>query len=170
MAPQMQAATYRYNPTTGYVQIVDDTIVAPNGFAFSPDRKTAYITDTGAAVAVIDPTLADVPGLTYNSTGKKNVYRFDVSDNGLFLQNRSPIYVAMEWVPDGIKVAANGYILLGSGYGVDVTDSNGIPLLRIQTGFLAVNVEFAGPNLDELWIVGHGSVARVKWNLTGPVF
>ena len=73
----------------------------------------------------------------------------------------------MEWVPDGIKVASNGYILTGAGYGVDVLDSTGTPLLRIQTPFVAVNIEFAGPDRDQIWIVGHYSVARASLNLTG---
>ena len=76
----------------------------------------------------------------------------------------------MDFVPDGLKVARNGYIVTGTGHGVDILDQDGTPLLRIQTNFTAVNMDFAGKNYDELWIVGHGGVARVKWNLQGPVY
>lgn len=171
-APQLGAASYRYDPATGAVSIIDDTLEAPNGIAFSPDRKTLYMTDTGAGVPMIDPRVSwqQAPSLTWNNTNKRAVYAFDVSDDGTYLKNRRPVFLAMDFVPDGLKVASNGYLLTGSGHGVDVLDSTGRPLLRVQTNFTAVNCEFVGENRDELWIVGHGGVARVKWNLTGPVF
>ena len=150
--------------------MVDDDLMAPNGIAFSPDRKTLYVSDTGAAVPDIDPRLplADAVGLlSYNGTNKRTVYAYDVSPNGLHLYNKRPIFLSMEWVPDGVKTAKNGYILLGSGHGVDVIDPDGTPVLRINTKFMAVNIAFAGPNMDELWIVGQGGVARVRWALQG---
>lgn len=171
-APAIEAATYRYNPSTGSISIVDDSLKSPNGIAFSPDGTNLYLTDTGAVIPDIDPTLAlaDVPKLRYNSTEKRTLYAFDVSRDGLYIQNKRALYLSMEFVPDGLKVARNGYILVGSGHGVDVLDQSGVPLVRIQTNFTATNVDFASPSYNELWIVGEGAIARVRWNLTGPVF
>jgi len=33
--------------------------------------------------------------------------------------------------------------------------------------FYALNLAFAGPDLDELWIFGVGKIARTKLNLKG---
>jgi sugar lactone lactonase YvrE len=168
-APQLGAASYMYDPSNGAVSIVEDTLQAPNGIAFSPDRKTLYFTDTGAGVPMIDPNVPwqQAGGLGYNNTYKRTLYAFDVSEDGLYLKNRRPLFLGMDFVPDGLKVAANGYLITASGHGVDVLTPSGRPIVRIQTNFLAVNCEFAGPNRDELWIVGHGGVARVNWKLRG---
>ena len=170
-APQLEAATYRYDPSTGHVGIVEDSAVAPNGIAFSPDGQTLYLTDTGAGVADIDPTISppNVPGLQYNATGKRSLYAFDVTQDGLHIQNKRALYSAIDFAPDGLKTAQNGYIVTATGHGVDVLDQSGTPLMRIQTNFTAVNIAFAGAKLDELWIVGPGSAARVKWDLQGFV-
>lgn len=142
----------------------------PNGIAFSPNGHRLYVSDTGAGVAVIDPKVQPVPGLRYNSTGKRTVYAFDVSENGQSIGNKQPIYLAMDYAPDGLKVARNGMLLTATGHGVDILDAQGSPLVRVQTNFTAVNMEFVGPNYDELWIVGIGGVARVKWALQGPAY
>jgi sugar lactone lactonase YvrE len=168
-APKIQASTYRLNPTTGAVNIVDDTLIFPNGISFSPDGKTLYMSDTAGGVGNTDPriTAAQAGGLTYNSTNPRTIYAFDVTSDSAHLTGRRPLYTAMEYVPDGLKVASNGYLVTGAGFGVDILDTAGIPILRIQTPFISVNTAFAGINLDELWIVGHGAVARVKINLSG---
>jgi sugar lactone lactonase YvrE len=152
------------------VAIVDDTLVEPNGIALSPDGRRLYLSDTGAGEAVIDPRIQPVPGLRYNSTGKRTVYSFDVSEDGRSISNKRPIYLALDYAPDGLKVARNGMLLTATGHGVDILDAQGTPLLRVQTNFTAVNMEFVGPNFDELWIVGIGGVARVKWALQGPIY
>ncbi|KAL5357222.1 hypothetical protein BJX96DRAFT_172339 [Aspergillus floccosus] len=170
VAPQLGTATYRFNPETGQVTIVEDTLVQPNGIAFSPDGRRLYLSDTGAGIAVIDPSVQPVPGLQYNSTGRRTLYALDVSEDGKYVTNKRPIYLALDYAPDGLKVARNGMILTAAGHGVDVLDENGTPLVRVQTNFTAVNMEFVGPNYDELWIVGIGGVARVRWGLKGPVY
>ena len=73
-----------------------------------------------------------------------------------------------ELAPDGFKVARNGYLVTGTGFGVDVLDESGVLLVRIQTSFLATNVAWTGPDLTDLWIVGYGTFAKVTWALQGP--
>lgn len=171
-APALEAATYRYNPSTGSVSIVDDSLKSPNGIALSLDGTILYLTDTGAVIPDIDPTLplVDVPKLRYNATAKRTLYAFDVSRDGSYIQNKRALYLSQEFVPDGLKIARNGYILVANGHGVDVLDQSGVPLVRIQTDFVAANMDFASKNYNELWIVGEGAIARVRWNLKGPIF
>lgn len=170
IAPQLGTATYRFDPSSGNVAIVDDTLSEPNGIAFSPDGRHLYLSDTGAGVAVIDPQVQPIPGLRYNSTGKRTVYAFDVSEDGRSIGNKRSIYLSLDYAPDGLKVARNGMLVTATGHGVDVLDVQGKPLVRVQTNFTAVNIEFVGPHYDELWIVGIGGVARVKWALKGPIY
>ncbi|KAJ2970342.1 hypothetical protein NUW58_g9727 [Xylaria curta] len=167
-APFIQPAVYRYNPGSGELRVVDDTLEFPNGITFSPDGKTLYVANTAAAVGNTDPNISweEAGPLKYNSTGKRTIYAFDVTSDGI-LQNRRPIYTSMDYVADGMRVASNGYLVASAGYGVDILDAGGSHLARIQLDFIATNVEFAGPRRDELWIVGHGQVARAYIGLTG---
>ena len=50
---------------------------------------------------------------------------------------------------------------------VDVLSPYGELLVKIQLDFYALNLAFAGPDLDELWIFGIGKIARTKLNLKG---
>ncbi|KAF2805282.1 calcium-dependent phosphotriesterase, partial [Mytilinidion resinicola] len=45
-APTLPSAIYVYNITSGTIVCVDQSMVWPNGIAFSPDRKTLYVSDT----------------------------------------------------------------------------------------------------------------------------
>ncbi|KAI2637989.1 lactonohydrolase [Hypomontagnella submonticulosa] len=167
-APLLQAAVYRYNPVSGQIQVMDDTLEFPNGIAFSPDGKILYLTNTAAGVGNIDPGTPwqNAGALKYVSTNKRTLYAFDVGTDGL-LRNRRPLYTAMDYVADCVKVASNGYLVTAAGHGVDILDPTGVHLMRIQLNFLAVSVEFAGPQRDSLWIIGHGKAARATINLTG---
>ena len=113
-APQLETATYRFRPSTGAVNIVEDSIIQPNGIAIAPkmdncSTRTVYITDTGAVTGTILQSLGP-QGSPFNTTGKRTVYAYDLSENGNQLLNKRPINLSQDWVPDGLKVAANGYV------------------------------------------------------------
>jgi hypothetical protein len=38
------------------------------------------------------------------------VYSYDLSDDGLRIGNKRPVYLSQDWVPDGLKVAGNGFV------------------------------------------------------------
>ena len=83
------------------------------------------------------------------------------------LANKRALFLAQDRIPDGIKVARNGYIATATGHGVDVLDESGVPIVRVQTNFSVINIAWAGPGLEDLWMVGVGGVGRVRWNLPG---
>ena len=166
-APQLGISSYRFRPSTGEVQVVESSLVQPNGIGFSPDEKTLYITDTGSGTGPIAGAAADAK-LTYNTTGPRLIYAFDVISGGTQINGRRPIYLSEELAPDGFKVARNGYLVTGTGFGVDILDPLGNLLVRIQTSFLATNIAWTGPDLRDLWIVGFGTFAKVTWALQGP--
>ncbi|KAI1179927.1 lactonohydrolase [Nemania sp. FL0916] len=167
-APLIQPAVYMYDPNSGEMRIVDDTLEFPNGITFSPDGKTLYIANTAAGVGNTDPNTPwqDAGPLMYVSTGKRTIYAYDVQSDGS-LRNRRPIYTSMDYVADGMRVSSDGYLVTAAGHGVDILDASGHHLARIQLDFIAANLEFAGPNRDQLWVVGHGQAAMAKIGLTG---
>ncbi|TKA70393.1 hypothetical protein B0A55_05614 [Friedmanniomyces simplex] len=163
--PQLESASYRFDPATGAVTMIDDTLVQPNGIALSPDGKNVYISDTGSETGSI--IAGGPPGSPFNQTGPRAVFKYDRVDNGTHITGKRPLFYAQDWVPDGLKVAANGYVVTATGPGVDVLDEFGVLIVRIQTSFIVQNFAWTGTNLTEMWLVGQGGIARVRWNLKG---
>ncbi|KAB8230946.1 hypothetical protein BDV23DRAFT_183780 [Aspergillus alliaceus] len=171
--PQLKSGTYRFDPATGSTVIVNDEMHSPNGIALSPDRKHIYITDTAAA-GLSAPIAPEVPsvggaGILYNITGTRAIYKFDLVDDGRAIINKRPIhYDVIGSVPDGLKVARNGYVVTASGNGLSVMDQYGDMIMRVQTNFSVNNFIWSDANdYREVWLVGMGGVARLKWDLQG---
>ena len=164
--PQLPTASYRFNPDTGATVLVDNTLEQPNGIAFTPDGQTLYISDTGAVSGSVIAGTAGY-GTTFNTTGTRTIFAFDVANNGTKISNKRSFYLAQDWVPDGLKVAQNGLVLTGAGKGVDVIAPTGELIMRIQTNYTVQNFAWVGENLQTLWIMGNNGISRVRWNVTG---
>lgn len=155
-APQLESATYRFRPSTGAVNLVEDSLIQPNRIAISPSGKTFYIGDSGAINSLIDAS-AGSQGITFNATGKRSIYAFTVGDKGASLLNKRSIYLAQDWIPDGLMVT-------GAGEGVDVLDEDGTLLVRVETNFTVQNFECTGKDLKTLWLFGAGGALLAKWS------
>ncbi|OJJ78519.1 SMP-30/gluconolactonase/LRE family protein [Aspergillus glaucus CBS 516.65] len=172
-APQLKSATYRFDPVTGSTVVVNDEMRSPNGIAMSPDRRHIYITDTEAAgqsaPISLDMPSPGVSGLLFNTTGKRTVYKFDLTDHGRAITNKRPIhYDAIGTVPDGLKVARNGWVVTATGNGLSVMDEYGDLIARVQTNFTVNNFVWSDQDdYREVWMVGQGGVGRVRWDLQG---
>ena len=165
--PQLPTASYRFDPTTGATFLIDATISQPNGIAFAPDGTTLYISDTGSIAASLSPL---GPGVaTFNITGQRTIYAFDVTNNGTRVSNKRAFYLSQSWVPDGLKVSREGLVLTAAGAGVDVLDDIGQLIMRVQTNYTVNNFAFAGEDLNEIWMVGQGGISRVRWNIQGQL-
>ena len=90
--------------------------------------------------------------------------------SGAFDTGKRNIFQSLEGSPDGLKIAANGYMVVGSGLsnGADIIDPYGALIARIQTTHPVENVAFTGPDLKTFYLVGIGGITRVECNLTGP--
>ena len=141
-------------------------MVQPNGIAIAPSLSTVYIGDPGAYSGPIDGRLGYLGG-TVNSTGKHTIYAFDLLGNGTYLGNKRSFYLSADWIPDGLKVARNGYVVTATGMGVDVLDEMGTLLARVQTNYTVQNFAWTGSELKTLWLVGEGGISRVEWELQG---
>ncbi|KAF2850863.1 calcium-dependent phosphotriesterase [Plenodomus tracheiphilus IPT5] len=159
---QIQLATYRFRPSTGEVSIVDSTLQHPNGITFSRDGKTLFVTDSGLETSGLPGTDNQGPG---------NFYNYPIRIDGVpIITGKRNIFQSLEGSPDGIKIAANGYLVVASGLslGVDILTSDGSVIARIQTTHPVENIAFAGDDLKTLYLVGIGGVSKVEWNLAGP--
>lgn len=166
-APLLPTASYRFNPTTGAVYLIDETLIQPNGITISPDGDTLYISDT----AVIDVSKAPAGSRVgpYNPTLAHTIYAFDITNKGTQVGNKRSFYLSQTGVPDGLKVSREGLVVTATGNGVDVIDELGALILRVQTNYTVNNFQWAGPELNELWMTGMGGVGRVRWNVQGQV-
>lgn len=118
--PGLQTAVYRFRPSKGVVQIVDTGLIEPNGISISPDEKTLYVADSGAGYSTIyNPPGTPLPPLRYNATDPRIIYAYDTRETpaGKILLNRRPIWLTQEFLPDGLRVARNGYVLVAAGEG-----------------------------------------------------
>ncbi|KAF2138176.1 uncharacterized protein K452DRAFT_210923, partial [Aplosporella prunicola CBS 121167] len=182
-APANQLATYRFRPSTGEVQVADATLQHPNGIAFARDGKTLYVTDSGLETVGAPGTENRGAGdfyaypirIEFSSTNARNIYAWDVTRpdgaSGVpVLAGKRNIFQSLEGSPDGLKVAANGYLVVGSGLsnGVDILDPRGALIARVQTNHPVENIAFAGDDLKTLYLVGIGGVTKVEWDLQGP--
>ncbi|KAI4210552.1 MAG: hypothetical protein LQ351_006619 [Letrouitia transgressa] len=167
-APQQSPATYRFNPNTGALNVVEQTLELPNGIGFSPDGKTLYISDSGSASSTILQKYGSIAATfdNWNITGPRSVYAFDVVD-GVYLTGKRVIYKAQSLAPDGMKVAKNGYVLAATGSGVDILDSYGTYIARIQTNFTVNNFGWAGEDYRQIWMTGVGGIGRAILDLPG---
>ncbi|KAK6433901.1 hypothetical protein LTR95_009917 [Oleoguttula sp. CCFEE 5521] len=164
-APQLKPASYRFDPKTGAVTMIDDTLAQPNGIALSPNGAHLYISDTGAVAGLNQQD--SPPGSPFNQTGPRTIYKFDLIDRGTHITNKRPVWYAQSWVPDGLKCASNGWVLTGAGNGVDVLDEYGVLILRVQTNYVVQNFAWVGDELTEFWMMGNNGISRVRWALQG---
>ncbi|KAG0705378.1 hypothetical protein DFH29DRAFT_1032103, partial [Suillus ampliporus] len=110
-APLLPEQVYRLDPSTGQVRVVADQFVHPNGIAFTPDGKTAYVTDTG-----------EIGG---TQTQPATIYQYDVDPSTQSFQNRRVFAYADSGAPDGIQLDSNGNVYAGCGDGTHVWNSEG---------------------------------------------
>ncbi|WVQ98187.1 hypothetical protein IAU59_005309 [Kwoniella sp. CBS 9459] len=132
-APGLQNQVYRFNYDTGAVRVVADGFNLPNGLTFSPDGKYAYVADTGINAGFWG----------FNYTKPASLYRFDVTDDGLF-ENRVTFAFIDTGIPDGVHCDSKGNVYAGCGDGIHVWNPSGLLLGKIWVGSTSANFQFAG--------------------------
>lgn len=114
---------YRFDPTTGTLDIVANDFDRPNGLAFSPDGSRLYIADSGASLgaAYPDPFVANRP---------RHIRVFNVAQNGTLSGDR--VFVTIDaGVPDGLRVDREGQVWTSAWDGVRCYSPQGVLLLKI---------------------------------------
>jgi gluconolactonase len=112
---QPHNGVYRLHPDSS-VELLDGTMLRPNGVALSPDERTLYVTHSAK----------DNRMLKHYSIGSDG----KITDNGMFFDARS---LDGPGNPDGLCVAKNGYIFSTGPGGVLILSPKGKLVARILT-------------------------------------
>ena len=141
---------YRVTPDLGTMTLVNDTFVAPNGLAFSPDEKVMYV----------------------NDTRRGHIRAFDVLPNGLQAKQTDRVFADLRGsepgVPDGMKVDSAGNVYCGGAGGIWIMDRQGKKLGRIVHGHTATtNIAFGGDDWKTLYFTSREHLGAVNVKIPG---
>lgn len=142
---------YCCDPQTGQITIVADSLVKPNGLAFSPDESLLYIADSG---------------LSHDPKGPHHIYVFNVAgENGL--SNARVFCEINPGVADGIRVDIYGNVWSSCGDGVLCVAPDGSVLGKIRIPQVVSNLTFGGQRKNRLFITANKSLYSVYVATTG---
>lgn len=127
--PLLPNQVYRLDPITKAVKVVASDFAMCNGLAFTPDGRTAYVTDTGS---------------TAGQTRPSTIYAFDVDQATHAFANRRVFAYVDTGIPDGVQLDAQGNVYAGVGDGVQVWSPQGTLLGKFFIGMTSANMAFAG--------------------------
>jgi gluconolactonase len=136
---------FRFDPTSGALNVATDLLSRPNGLAFSPDESVLYVSDTGDA---------------------HNIVAFDVV-GGVALHDPRVLAVIEPGVPDGFRVDETGHIFTSAGDGIHVLTPEGRRIGRIPVPEVTSNCAFGGPDGTDLFITATTSLYRVATRTRG---
>ena len=145
--PEAGDFVYRYDPSSGSLTVVADSLVKPNGIAFSPHEQTLYVTDSGAN---------QEPG-SFHPSLPHHIIAFDLRDNR-HLGPARLFAVTTPGFPDGLKVDVAGRVYASAFSGVQVFNPAGDLIGEINLPG-AVNFCF-GP--DCLYITTDTAIVAAK--------
>ena len=138
---------FRFDPDSGDLAIVVDSMDRPNGIAFSPDESILYVADTG------EP---------------KNVLAFDVASDGRSLSNEREFIVVRPGASDGFRCDLQGNIWTSAGDGVHCYTPDGKLIGKILVPEQAVaNCCFGGEAFTTLYIAGDTSLYSAELAVVG---
>ena len=113
-----------------HISLVDDTLIEPNGVAFSPVKRVLYLTDTSAGEAIVSLSILLAPHTTLLSS---ELYMHMTLVRTDFTWTMCPT----------VSRSAVRNIVTATSQGVDILTSDGRPLVRALTNFAVTNLEFA---------------------------
>jgi gluconolactonase len=145
-APEVGDFVYRYDPRSERLTVVADSLVKPNGIAFSPHEQTLYVTDSGAN---------QEPG-SFHPELPHHILAFDLRDSRHLGPPRL-FAVTTPGFPDGLKVDVAGRVYASSFSGVQVFNPAGDKIGEINLPG-AVNFCFGGPRRNVLYITADTAV------------
>jgi gluconolactonase len=152
---ELEPAVYRVDGKSGEITMMADTLIGPNGLAFSPDESVVYIVDSRAS--------------------PRKIFAFDISHDGLKLTNQREVIDAGQGTPDGFRVDVHGNLWCGWGMGSDELD--GVRIFTPQgeaIGHIALpercaNVCFGGRYRNRLFMAASHGLYSLYVNTQGVI-
>ena len=139
--------TYRFDPKSKELSIVDNVADLPNGLAFSPDETLLYLADTG------EP---------------KDITVFNVTKDATTLSNRRLFAKVRPGAADGIRVDERGNIWTSARDGVQSYSPHGSLLGKILIPEQATaNLVFGDKDGKRIYICGDTSLYSVRVKVAG---
>ena len=139
--------TYRFDPKSKELSIVDNVADRPNGLAFSPDETMLYLADTG------EP---------------KDITVFNVAKDAATLSNRRLFAKVRPGAADGLRVDERGNIWTSARDGVQCYSPNGSLLGKILIPEQATaNLVFGDKDGKRIYICGDTSLYSVRVKVAG---
>ena len=139
---------YRLDPATGTATVVDESLLMPNGLAFSPDYSLLYVADTGASHQAGHP---------------HQIHVFDVVDGQRLGDPRVFADLGLA-APDGFRVDTTGNVWTSAGWGppeldgVHIFAPDGDWIGAIHLPEAASNLCFGGVKRNRLFITASQSI------------
>lgn len=139
---------YRFDPVTGVLNIVVDSMDRPNGLAFSPGEDFLYVSDTGKP---------------------ENLMAFNTSSDGRSLENGREFAKVRPGTSDGFRCDAEGNIWTSAADGIQCYTANGELIGKILIPEQTVaNCCFGGPESKTLYIAADTSLYSIELDISGP--
>lgn len=154
--PALPSSVYQLTASGELVRITSE-IARPNGVALSPDERTLYVANT-AGEWVIAFTL-DASG---RASGRRDFARLALPPAA------ADATTAPASGADGMAVDAAGRLYVATALGVQVFSPEGAALGTIALPRQPQNLAFAGAQRSLLYVVGRGSVYRIRTTTRGP--
>ncbi|HEX3917134.1 MAG TPA: SMP-30/gluconolactonase/LRE family protein [Caulobacteraceae bacterium] len=145
---ELPTRTYRIDGLSGAATVVDESLLKPNGLAFSPDHSRLYIADTGASHQRGHPS---------------QIHVFDVA-GGQRLANPRVFHDFGAAGPDGFRVDTDGNVWAAVGWGpaeldgVHILSPEGDKIGAIHLPEGAANLCFGGVKRNRLFITASQSL------------
>lgn len=151
--PQLGNYIWRFDPAADTTpRVVADGFTTPIGTALSPDQKTLYVTDDGAAM----PTM--------NTQAPRTIYAYDVTGpKSTFLQNRYVYAYTDVGTPGGARIDNFGNVFAGAGDGVNVWSAQGDLIGKVLFDGGVNSITIAGPLQNVIMVTKNSRIYRVEF-------
>jgi gluconolactonase len=143
---------YRVDGSTGEMTVVEDGVNRPNGLCFAPDESVLYLVESSAP---------------------RNLYAYDVVENGRRLANKRKHIDCKDGTPDGMRCDMDGNLWMGWGMGdaahdgVNIYNSDGRLIGRVNLPERCANLCFGGTHRNRLFMAASKSVYALYVNTQG---
>jgi gluconolactonase len=152
-APREQEGcfVFRVDPAGGTVEVAVDSLVKPNGLAFSLDESVLYVADSSRS---------------HDPRGHHHLFAFDV-DDAWRLSNRRVFAEIEHGVPDGLRLDEFGNVWCSSARGIEVYTPAGKHLGCVRIPETVANLTFGGPKRNRLFIAATTSLYALHVGVRG---